>query len=84
MYRVLVERSGEKDLRKLPPDVRSRVAHALRDLANEPRPAGCRKLAGTKYDWRIRVGAYRIIYEIAEAAKIVRVYRIRHRREAYR
>jgi mRNA interferase RelE/StbE len=84
MYRVIVERSAEKDLRRLPLDVRLRVADALRSLANDPRPVGSRKLAGTKHDWRIRVGDYRVIYEIADSIKVVRVYRVRHRREAYR
>jgi len=84
MYRVVVERSAEKDLRRLPLDVRFRVADALRSLANAPRPVGSRKLAGTKHDWRIRVGDYRVIYEIADTVKVVRVYRVRHRREAYR
>ncbi len=84
MYHVVVERAAEKDLRRLPPNRRLRVADALRALARDPRSAGCRKLAGTKHDWRIRVGDYRIIYEIDDAIKLVRVYRIRHRREVYR
>jgi mRNA interferase RelE/StbE len=84
MYRVVVERSAEKDLRRLPPNMRLRVADALRSLARDPRPAGCRKLTGTKHDWRIRVGDYRVIYEIADRLKVLRVYRIRHRREVYR
>jgi len=84
MYRVVVERSAEKDLRKLQLGVRFRVADALRSLANDPRPVGSRKLAGTKRDWRVRVGDYRIIYEIADAIRVVRIYRVRHRREAYR
>ena len=84
MYRVIVERSAEKDLRRLPLDMRFRVADALRSLANDPRLVGSRKLAGTKHDWRIRVGDYRVIYEIADSIRVVRVYRIRHRREVYR
>lgn len=84
MYRVAVERRGERDLRRLPLDIRLRVARAMRSLANDPRPAGCRKLAGTKNDWRIRVGDYRVVYEIGDAERLVRVYRIRHRREVYR
>ena len=84
MYRVVVERSAEKDLRRLPLDVRSRVAEALRSLVDDPRPVGSRKLAGTKHDWRIRVGDYRVIYEIADSIRVVRVYRVRHRREVYR
>jgi len=84
MYRVIVERSAEKDLRRLPLDMRFRVADALRSLANDPRLVGSRKLAGTKHDWRIRVGDYRVIYEIADSIRVVRVYRVRHRRNAYR
>ena len=81
MYRVIVERSAEKDLRRLPLDMRFRVANALRNLANNPHPVGSRKLAGTKHDWRIRVGDYRVNYEIADSIRVVRVYRVRHRRE---
>lgn len=84
MYRVLVERSAEKDLKRLSPGIQARVAVALRSLEENPRPSGSRKLAGTKHDWRIRVGDYRIIYEIADVIRVVRVQRIRHRREAYR
>ena len=84
MYRVVVERSVEKDLRRLPLDVRFRVADTLHSLANDPRPVGSRKLAGTKNDWRIRVGNYRVIYEIADLIRVVRVYQVRHRRDAYR
>src|SRR5207237_1643710 len=79
-----VSRHRRADLRRLPLDVRLRVADKLRGLANDPRPVGSRKLAGTKHDWRIRVSDYRVVYEIAETAKIVRVYRVRRRREVYR
>ena len=84
MYQVVVERSAEKDLKRLSPGIRSRVAIALRGLGENPRPSGSRKLAGTKNDWRVRVGDYRIIYEIADVIRVVRVHRIRHRREVYR
>jgi mRNA interferase RelE/StbE len=84
MYQVVVERSAEKDLKRLPAGIRSRVATALRGLAENPRPSGSRKLAGTKHDWRVRVGDYRIVYEIADVIRVVRVQRIRHRREVYR
>lgn len=84
MYRVLLERSAEKDLSRLASTVHDRIIEALRGLASNPRPAGCRKLAGTKHDWRIRVGDYRIIYEITDAVRVVRVHRVRHRGEVYR
>jgi mRNA interferase RelE/StbE len=84
MYQVVVERSAEKDLKRLSSGIRSRVAVALRALGGNPRPLGSRKLTGTKNDWRVRVGNYRIIYEIADVIRVVRVLRIRHRREVYR
>ncbi len=84
MYQVLVERSAERDLKRLSSGIRSRVGNALRGLTGNPRPPGSRKLAGTKHDWRIRVGDYRIIYEIADVIRVVRVQRIRHRGDVYR
>ncbi|MCX8092520.1 MAG: type II toxin-antitoxin system RelE/ParE family toxin [Verrucomicrobiae bacterium] len=84
MYRVLLERSVERDLRRLSSQVHQRVIAALQGLAVNPRPPGCRKLAGSSNDWRIRVGDYRVVYEIADDVREVRVNRVRHRREAYR
>jgi mRNA interferase RelE/StbE len=84
MYRVLLERAAEKDLSRLSAAIHDRVIAAIQALANNPRPPGCRKLAGSKNDWRIRVGDYRVIYEIADQIRIVRVNRVRHRREVYR
>ena len=84
MYRVLLERAAEKDLDRLAAEVRSRAIRAIQGLAKEPRPSGCRKLTGTQSHWRIRVGEYRIIYEIADTIRVVRVNRVRHRREVYR
>ena len=64
--------------------INDRVIAAIRALATNPRPPGCRKLAGSKDDWRIRVGDYRVVYEIADAIRSVRINRVRHRREVYR
>jgi mRNA interferase RelE/StbE len=84
MYRVLLERGAEKDLSRLSTETHARVIAAIRALAANPRPPGCRKLTGSKNDWRIRVGDYRVVYEIADEIQIVRVNRVRHRREVYR
>jgi len=84
VYRVLLERTAEKDLARLPADVHGRVIVAIQALATNPRPSGCRKLAGSKHDWRIRVGDYRVVYEIADEIRIVRINRVRHRRDVYR
>jgi mRNA interferase RelE/StbE len=84
MYRILIERSAEKDLGRLSCAIHDRVIAAVQCLGSNPRPPGCRKLVGTENDWRIRIGDYRVIYEIADDIRIVRVDRVRHRREVYR
>jgi len=83
-YRVEFRRSAEKDLKRLPSMVQRRVIDAIWCLADQPRPAGCRKLAGGQDAYRIRVGDYRVIYTIADVVLVVGIHSIRHRREAYR
>lgn len=72
-YRIALTASAEKEM--MP-----RLEH----LAGAPRPPGCKKLKGGDNEWRIRVGDYRIVYEVDDAAKTVDVTRIAHRREAYK
>ena len=84
MYEVLLEKQAEKDLRDLESDLFTRVIQEIRALGGNPRPPGCRKLKGSRGDWRIRVGAYRVLYEIDNRLQAVRVLRVRHRKEAYR
>jgi mRNA interferase RelE/StbE len=84
VYEVLLERRAERDLKTLPAEVFHRIIPRLKALAEDPKPPGSRKIVGSKSDWRIRIGDYRVIYEIKEQAKAVKVMRIRHRKEAYR
>jgi mRNA interferase RelE/StbE len=84
VYEVLLEAHAERDLRRLSAREFRRITAAIRRLGVDPRPAGCRKIVGSESDWRIRVGEYRIIYEIDDRAMAVRVMRVRHRRDAYR
>ncbi len=84
MYEILLERAAERDLKRLSAGMFQRIIDHIKALADAPRPAGCHKIVGSKNDWRIRVGDYRIIYEIDEKEKAVRVMRVRHRREVYR
>ena len=84
MYEVYLERAAENDLKRLPTTTFQRIIPQIRALAENPRPSGCRKLAGSKNDWRIRVGDHRVLYEIDEKVKAVRIMRVRHRREVYR
>ena len=82
-YQVVLVRSAEREFRKLPADMGDRVAAALRRLTQEPRPRGAGRLSQGP-GWRVRVGNYRILYTIDEHARLVTVYAIRHRRDAYR
>jgi mRNA interferase RelE/StbE len=61
----------------------ARIVPRLEGLASEPRPPGCKKLKGGHNEWRIRIGDYRAVYEIDDAAKTVDVTRVAHRREVY-
>jgi mRNA interferase RelE/StbE len=84
MYEILLEKQAEKDLKKLPNDVFQRIIPVIRGLSQNPRPVGCLKLKNSLQDYRIRVGDYRIIYEIDDNNQTVKVMKIRHRRESYR
>ena len=85
MYRVLLRPPAQKFLRKLrDKTLAARLVEAMRGLANNPRPPGCDKLAGLDDLYRIRVGDYRIVYQIQDAVLLVLVVKIGHRREVYR
>jgi mRNA interferase RelE/StbE len=84
VYEIYLERGAERDLKRLSGQDFHRIITVIRALAENPRPSGCRKITGSKSDWRLRIGDYRIIYEIDKTAKVVRVMRVRHRREVYR
>jgi mRNA interferase RelE/StbE len=73
-----------KERKRLDATSRKRVDAALRSLLENPRPSGTKKLSGSRHDWRIRVGDYRILYEVDDEGRVVTIWRIAHRREAYR
>jgi mRNA interferase RelE/StbE len=83
VYEVVLSTSARKELRDLADPLLSRIVNAMRALATDPRPSGCRKLIGSRDRWRVRVGDYRIVYAIDDSAKAVTVIRVRHRSAAY-
>ena len=81
MYRLLIRRSAERELRRLHPQERGRILRAIQALAQDPWPPGARKLARAE-GWRIRVGDYRVLYTV-EGHEVV-IYLVGHRRDIYR
>ena len=82
-YRVALTASAEKELQQLPAKMIARIVPLIGCLATAPRPPGCKKLKGGDKEWRIRVGDYRVVYEINDTARTVDVTRIAHRRDVY-
>jgi len=82
-YNVLITRPARKDLESFPAKTQDRILGAIEDLRKNPRPRGCKKLQGRENAYRIRVGIYRVIYEIHGKDLLVLVVRIRHRKGAY-
>jgi mRNA interferase RelE/StbE len=82
-YAVEIKPSARKELESLPNSVLARAIRKLESLQHDPRPAGCKKLRGYKDQWRVRVGDWRVVYIIDDAARLVSVTRIAHRREVY-
>ncbi len=62
----------------------SRIVAAVEELAHEPFPHGSQKLAGSDHTYRIRIGDYRVIYEVMVGARVVEIERVRHRKDVYR
>ena len=83
MYKVLVEKRAEKDLKALDKYAEEKIIERLLLLRQNSRPIGSKKLSGSISAWRIRFSDYRIIYEISVANKEIKVYRIKHRSKAY-
>ncbi len=83
-YRVEVSRTAERQLRRLERADQIRLLRCIRNLSTEARPSGCRKLSGYENAFRIRVGMFRIIYEIDDDRIIITVLKLGNRKDIYR
>ena len=83
MYRIRLSKRAAKDLDKLHDPAWGRLQEAVSKLRHDPRPHGSVKLVNVNA-FRIRVGDYRVVYDIDDAEKIIKVHRIRHRRDVYK
>jgi mRNA interferase RelE/StbE len=81
-YQVLILPSALRQLNNIQVSSKKRIEDKLMELGSEPRPSGCKKLKG-RNAWRIRIGDYRVIYEIQDSKLIVTVITIGHRKNVY-
>jgi len=82
-YTLLIKRSAERELRRVPSPHLEQLVQAIQALATNPRPTGCKKLSESDA-YRIRKGTYRVIYVVDDGKRTVEIYKIGHRREVYR
>ena len=83
-YSITFARSARKELEVLDAAIVNRIFPKIESLSGNPRPHNCVRLQGRGNLWRIRVGAYRVIYTIDDDKKLVDIIAVRHRRDAYR
>lgn len=81
-YKVELKPSAEKELNKLEPNYIKRILEKIKDLAESPQSSNSRKLKKMS-GYRIRVGSYRIIYDIDFNERLISIFRIRHRKDVY-
>lgn len=82
-YSLEIKRSAQKELDALDDALFARIDRKILALADDPHPVGCRKLKGYKDQWRLRIGDWRVLYVIDDAAKLISITRVAHRREVY-
>ncbi|MBN3898195.1 MAG: type II toxin-antitoxin system RelE/ParE family toxin [Nostoc sp. NOS(2021)] len=83
-YKVEILKGALKQLKKLSPELQERIQVQIDDLAIEPRPKGVKKLKGKENAYRIRVGEYRVIYDIFDEILVVNVVEVGHRSKVYK
>ena len=84
VYEILLSKTSRKQLKTLPSFVHNNIIEEITNLSATPRPAGCVKLKGYKNSYRIRVGDYRVIYEIEDKILRILVIAIGHRKDIYK
>lgn len=82
-FKVEWKHSAVKELKHLPKQVVTRMLEAVESLAKDPYPCGVRKLTGSEHSYRIRVGDYRIVYNIRSSILVIEIIRVGHRKNVY-
>jgi mRNA interferase RelE/StbE len=81
---IVISKSVQKQIDNLPNDVAPRVIEKIQNLASEPRPDGIVKLKGSDNEYRIRIGDYRVRYEINDESQLVQILQCKHRKDVYK
>lgn len=84
LYKIEFKQSAERDIRKITPTFIPNILRRIEALADNPFPRQSLKLSGVEVTYRLRVGDYRVIYEVNPEAKTIIIHYVRHRREVYR
>ncbi|MFN6460279.1 MAG: type II toxin-antitoxin system RelE family toxin [Nostoc sp. DedVER02] len=83
-YAIVISKSVQKQIDNLPNDVTERVIEKIQSLASQARPDGIVKLKGSDNEYRIRIGDYRVRYEIDDESQLVQILQCKHRKDVYR
>jgi len=82
-YRVIIERPAWRQLMKLDEKTEERISNAIYALENDPRPSGCKKLKGAQFSYRVRVGDFRVLYDVFDDVLVVLVVQVIDQKEGY-
>ena len=82
-YAIVIKRSVLKDIRRIPASILRSIQAKIEALAENPFPTGMETIQGYDHHYRIRIGNYRIIYEVATTIRIITIIRIGHRKNVY-
>ena len=83
-YKIHWKESAERELRSIDRQQIPRIIETVSTLSNDPYPTQHRKLFGSESSYRIRIGDYRVIYQVNTQQKIIFIYHVRHRKDVYR
>ena len=83
VYKIETSPAAERQLKKLPEEIRMPISESISALKNNPRPVGVKKMSGQPNLYRIRVGKYRILYTIFKQDSLIIITKVAHRRDVY-
>lgn len=83
-YKIEIKNSAAKDIKKLPGTHIKKVTNSIIELQRNPFPDNCKKLKTLGSLFRIKIGDYRVIYEVQTKVRLIIVHYARHRKDVYR